>query len=263
MKPQNALVFFDLDGTLLDKNHYPVASAARAIKQMRANGHLAYINTGRCMAMINQDVLDVGFDGVVAACGTHITVLDHTLQNVLIPQDLMRQALDIMLTHQVDFWLEGPEFVYLDTQTPDDFHNAFIRYFHDWPIRFEDFRQEYIRVNKFSYECNSRSNFEPVAQFFRMNFDVIEHRPDQGEVLPQGYSKATGMAEIKRLLNRPDAQTFAFGDSLNDLDMLRAADIGIAMGGSRPHLIDHSDHVTDSPDDHGIENALRHYQLID
>ena len=262
MKPEKALVFFDLDGTLLDKNHYPVASAVRAIRELRANGHLAFINTGRCMAMINQDILDVGFDGVVAACGTHITLREHTIHNLLLPEALLSQALDLMLEHQVDFWLEGPENVYLDTQTPDNFHTAFFNFFHNWPIRFEDFRTGSLKVNKFSYECNRRSNFPPVAEFFRQHFDMIEHRPDQGEALQVGYNKATGMAMIKDLLNAHDALTLAFGDSLNDLDMLKAADIGIAMGGSRPHLIDHSDHVTDTPDEHGIENALRHYQLI-
>lgn len=263
MKPQNALVFFDLDGTLLDKNHFPVASAAKAISQLRERGHLVFINTGRCMAMITQDILDVGFDGVIASCGAHIVFHGQTLHNVLIPQQLIKKSLDLMLEHHVDFWLEGPENVYLDTQTADLIHHAFVRFFRDYPVRIEDIRQDLILVNKFSYEGHAQSQLEPVLQFFREHFDLIEHRHDHGEVLPRGYSKATGIAAIKQHLRRPDALTFAFGDSLNDLDMLKFADFGIAMGGSLPPLIDHSDHVTDAPDDHGIENALRHYQLID
>ncbi|MDD2534190.1 MAG: HAD family hydrolase [Eubacteriales bacterium] len=263
MTSQPALVFFDLDGTLLDKQHRPVPSAVAAIRQLRANGHLTYINTGRCMAMINQEIIDVGFDGIIAGCGTHVIFNGHTIHNLLMPTDLLNEALRLMVENHVDFWLEGPECVYLDTLTSGNFHNEFIEFFHNWLIQFNDFRQGNLRVNKFSYECNARSNFAPVEAFIRKHFDLILHRPEHGEVLSIGYSKATGMALIKDLLRRPDALTYAFGDSLNDLDMLKAADVGVAMGGSMPHLIEHSDHLTDAPDDHGIEKALRHYQLIE
>ena len=84
------------------------------------------------------------------------------------------------------------------------------------------------------------------------------------EKLTDRVSRITkGMDQVKAFLGQTDAKVFAFGDSLNDLDMLKAADFGIAMGGSRSRLIELSSHLTDSPDDHGIANALRHYQLIE
>jgi Cof subfamily protein (haloacid dehalogenase superfamily) len=263
MKPQKSLVFFDIDGTLLDKGHQAPASAVEAIAQLRANGHLAFINTGRCMAMIKQDILDIGFDGVIAACGTHITYGEQTLQNVLLPQDKLLTALDLMLEHHIDFWLEGPENVYIESLQPSEFMEKFIEVFSNWPNIFADIRQSQIMANKFSYQLNDQSRFDLVEPYLQDNFDMIIHHPNIGEVVPRGFSKATGMAFLKQYLGCPDATTFAFGDSLNDLDMLKAADVGIAMGGSRRHLIAHSNHLTDSPAEHGIANALRHYQLIE
>ncbi len=263
MKPQKSLVFFDIDGTLLDQDHQAPASAVAAIAKLRANGHLAFINTGRCMAMVNQEILDIGFDGVVAACGTHIILGGKTLQNVILPQDQLMAALNLMLDYHIDFWLEGPEKVFIESFKPSEFMQKFIDVFSNWPHIFSDISQGELIANKFSYQLNEQSRFDLVEPFFRDNFELIKHHEDHGEVIPRGYSKATGMDFIKHYLDCPDAPTLAFGDSLNDLDMLKAADIGIAMGGSRRHLIAHSNHLTDSPAEDGIANALRHYQLID
>ena len=42
------IVFFDIDGTLVDeKTHDIPESTRKAIRELRANGHLAFINTGR------------------------------------------------------------------------------------------------------------------------------------------------------------------------------------------------------------------------
>lgn len=262
-KPQSALIFFDIDGTLLDERQQIPQSAAQAIARLRDNGHLALLNTGRCMAMINQEILDIGFDGVVASCGTHIVMNGQTLQNILIPDDLLRTSIDLLIDNNIDFWLEGPDKVLIESLNPSGFMRSFMEIFNQWPHVFSDIKSHPMHVNKFSYQLNHNSRFDRVEPFLRRHFDLIKHRDDNGEVIPQGFSKATGMDAIKQHLGRPDAMTFAFGDSLNDLDMLKAADVGIAMGGSRSRLIQLSNHLTDAPAHDGIAKALRHYQLID
>ena len=66
-------VFFDIDGTLWDfYNQIPV-STVTAIRELRKNGHYAFICSGRARAYIQHpDLFAIGFDGVVAGCGTHV-----------------------------------------------------------------------------------------------------------------------------------------------------------------------------------------------
>ena len=58
------------------------------------------------------------------------------------------------------------------------------------------------------------------------------------------------------------SETMAFGDRENDIDMIRFAGIGVAMGNGIPALQKAADYVTDDIDEDGIANALHHFGLI-
>ena len=53
-----------------------------------------------------------------------------------------------------------------------------------------------------------------------------------------------------------------FGDSWNDLEMLQAAGVGVAMGNAPQEVQKKADYVTTSNNHDGIYQALQHYQLI-
>ena len=57
-------------------------------------------------------------------------------------------------------------------------------------------------------------------------------------------------------------EAIAFGDSENDLEMLRAAGIGVAMGNGTPEALEAADYVTGDCDDDGLLHALEHFGLI-
>lgn len=54
----------------------------------------------------------------------------------------------------------------------------------------------------------------------------------------------------------------AFGDGDNDIDMLRYAHIGVAMGNAGENVKTHADYVTACVDDDGIYKALKVYGLL-
>ena len=58
------------------------------------------------------------------------------------------------------------------------------------------------------------------------------------------------------------SETVAFGDGGNDIPMLRKAGIGIAMGNASETVKAAAGYVTDSVDDNGIYNALKHLKVI-
>lgn len=54
----------------------------------------------------------------------------------------------------------------------------------------------------------------------------------------------------------------AFGDGGNDLSIVKAAGIGVAMGNANEILKTSADYITTSVDDNGIYNALKVYNVI-
>ena len=63
-------------------------------------------------------------------------------------------------------------------------------------------------------------------------------------------------------LDIPIENTFAFGDSTNDLPMLQFAGISVAMGQCDPLILPHCTYQTTDIRDNGIANALKYYHLI-
>ena len=57
------VIFIDVDGTLLDYENKLPASADRAIKEARKNGHRVYICTGRSEVEVYDYISDIGGNG--------------------------------------------------------------------------------------------------------------------------------------------------------------------------------------------------------
>ena len=53
-----------------------------------------------------------------------------------------------------------------------------------------------------------------------------------------------------------------FGDAENDIEMIKAAGIGVAMGNAYPETKEVADYITEDSNDDGIANGLRYLGLI-
>jgi Cof subfamily protein (haloacid dehalogenase superfamily) len=79
------------------------------------------------------------------------------------------------------------------------------------------------------------------------------------EISPPGVTKATGLAEVARRAGVPAADVVAFGDMPNDLEMLRWAGHGVAMGNAHPALLDAADEVTAGNGEDGLALVLERW----
>ena len=75
------LIFFDIDGTLIDEREHRMPESARdAVSRARENGHICMINTGRTRRLVGADITGgVAFDGLLLGCGTMITYGGQTM----------------------------------------------------------------------------------------------------------------------------------------------------------------------------------------
>lgn len=76
------------------------------------------------------------------------------------------------------------------------------------------------------------------------------------EVMAEGVTKATGLARLCEHLGIDRADVVAFGDALNDVEMLRWAGRGVAMAGAEPVVREAADETTASNDEDGVAQMI-------
>ncbi|MBQ6165440.1 MAG: HAD family phosphatase [Clostridia bacterium] len=72
-------------------------------------------------------------------------------------------------------------------------------------------------------------------------------------------TKGVALKKLAARLGIPIEETMAFGDDLNDIPMLEAAGIGVAMGNAGEEVKRAADYVTDGCDHSGVAHAMNHF----
>ena len=94
------------------------------------------------------------------------------------------------------------------------------------------------------------------------DYEILIHAAPVAEFVPKGYSKASGIRKACELFSVAQEDTYAFGDSVNDLDMLRYVAHGIAMGNGTKEAKEAAEYVTADLKEDGIYRGLEYYGLL-
>lgn len=256
-------VFFDIDGTLWDFYNQIPESTVEAIRALRKNGNYAFICSGRARAYIQHpDLFAIGFDGVVAGCGTHVELNGDRIYEKLIDRELAIHTVKTVRSYGFRPILEGPEFLYMDDAdfADEPYGQKLKREMGDKLKSITDHYGEW-EINKLSCATNDADRegcFAALEQYYT----YLIHNSAVVEIVPKGHTKATGMDVVCQALGIDRADTFAVGDSVNDLAMLQHAGVGIAMGNGSPEAKAAADYVTTDLNEDGIYNAMVHFGLI-
>ena len=98
-----------------------------------------------------------------------------------------------------------------------------------------------------------------IAAFLPQDLTVVQTAPFYLEIIPSAINKGQGVLDTCAALGIDPTETIAFGDAENDIPMLLAAGIGVAMDNAAPPVKAAADHVTLSNNDDGIAAALAQF----
>jgi Cof subfamily protein (haloacid dehalogenase superfamily) len=256
---ENNIVFFDIDGTLLDSNKRIPESTKQAVEKLKQNDIYVAIATGRAPFMFEDIRNELGINSYVSFNGQYVVFEGETIYN-----------------HS----LEQGELANLYRHTSE--HNHPMIFMNEKKMRATEGNHPHITKSLGSLQCNYPEvdpNFfenhkiyqallfceEDQEDVFKTTHDVFHYvrwHDYSCDVLPGGGSKAVGVQKLMEAAGLTQSNSYAFGDGLNDLEMLREIGTGIAMGNSVPALKHVADYTTDHVDNDGIMNGLRHFQLL-
>jgi HAD superfamily hydrolase (TIGR01484 family) len=252
-------VFLDIDGTLIPQGQtMPGAEDAAAVELTHNAGHLIFLSTARSLANIPPEFTAAPWlDGIVAAGGAHVLLKDAaeltTVYHKLIPMELLSAIYE--LYERLGKWclFEGETDLYAVRRIT-------ILVLPHEPVALEhenDFVTKYpdAVINKLTMEGN-------IAAAERDMFgDIFYLYPQAGyhEGIIRGESKSKGMLMALEAAGIRREHSIAIGDSANDLDMIRFAGTGIAMGNACDELKAAAAHITGDVTHNGVARALRKY----
>lgn len=256
------IFFFDIDGTLRSfETHEVPASAREALASLRKRGAKVIIATGRDRRSL-PPFEGMAFDGYILVNGGHCLTPDgQTLAERPIPMEVVERMLCkgeregfpvAMLTD------EG-----LVVSVVDDGMRAFLAQL-GMPL---DPTVTDLRAVAQRTPCRQLTIFVPPEREEAVMSDFPEcvssrWSPLMADVNLCGVTKASGMDLFLAHYGIDRSRSMAFGDGGNDVEMIRHAAVGVALGNAVDTAKQAADYVTASVDDDGVVQALRHYGVL-
>lgn len=253
-------IFFDVDGTLLSHKQKKVPESTReAMFKLRAQGIKTVIATGRhIIELAKLPVMDMDFDGYLTLNGQ--LILDEK-RNVLTGTPINKEEMEIVANifkaNKIPFVLIGES-------------SQYINYVNDVVVKTQNATQGTIpKIGQYSgekiYQCTA---FVPESQKKLLNdfldeCAVTSWNETGIDIVPKGGGKSSGITKYLEEQGIKREEIMAFGDGENDIDMLKFAGIGVAMGNASEEVKAAADYVTTHIDEDGILNALLHFGIIE
>ncbi len=274
------LVVLDIDGTLLDPNDIVRPAVREAIEACRALGVEVALATGRRLRTTRPIVEELGIRlPLVLYNGALVWDTEH--EQPLAERPLDRAALERALREAAHeglgaLALRGPAsgelIVLVGDPLPSlpEFERTLLPRSGEvdrLPVSKASALADVLTVDLFGPE---RALRRATARLARAGLAIYHHGPF--ELLPAlprwvanvhapGTSKASGVAVLARRLGLTLADVLAVGDGENDLPLLRAAGLGVAMGNAPEHVRAQADAVVRGHDEDGVVEALERFVL--
>ena len=265
---QYQLIAMDLDGTLNNDEKQITEKTRAALMQAQQQGIRLVLASARpspglykerdALRLQDHNGILMSYNGgriVDAASGR---VLFETAMDIELTRQILRQLEKLPVTPILD---DGKQFYVTDRQ---------------------GFKVEYECKNN-NMECTEVENladflaFAPIkilmsvqpeilpqiqrriAEFLPDSLTVVQTAPFYLEIIPNTIHKGQGIRAICQALQIPAEAVIAFGDAQNDIPMLQAAGMGVAMGNATEPVKAAADYVTLSNNHDGIAAALERF----
>lgn len=255
--------FFDIDGTLvsLKTKVYPT-SAPLAIAGLRKRGIACYVATGRSKFEIEEEALLEGmeFDGYLTNNGQDsYDPQGKLLYGTPIDPEDVRTAYEWAQKNHIVCWMVSAT-QSLMSHTDEVVREA-MDAIHTKLPPLGDLR---TMLEHPVYKVVLFTSREKIEEFLPL---VPHSRTTQWHDMGQDIISLKGgkklcMLELLSRLGLDASEAIAFGDSENDIEMLQAAGIGVAMDNGTAECRAAADYITADCDDDGILKALQHFRLL-
>ncbi len=264
------ICFFDIDGTLAwqdprlaqdlpederDLSPYPNEEVSQAIREFVANGNMAFICTGRTLSCIHPKLLELPWAGIVCLAGGYVELDGRIVRNAAMSPGLLQRLAPYLEQSDEVIRFEGLDrVVRMSADAPDG--DGYARTVGDAVTQLEHYNAYKILMSTpLASRIAQDEELGPLLCLNELELEVTE-------ISPRECTKRAGISAVLDALGPDHGTVYGIGDASNDIALMEAVDVGIAMGNAPDFLKEKADYVTDSFDHDGVVTALEHFGLI-
>ncbi|UFU00690.1 HAD family hydrolase [Radiobacillus kanasensis] len=255
-------LFLDIDGTILKPDHTMDQSTKDAVAQVKEHGMEVFLATGRPLHEIASiaDELDIhsyiGYNGALALYQDQVIVNEPIDPNTI--QHFLRVAKE--KGHEMVLYTSKQNtFTTFDSPIVQEFIDTFK--LEQNTLFSPTVIQDILGVTLMGLAPEDTALYQSSDELFfsQVNVAGLEHSYD---VIRNTVNKGRAIQKLLEHLQIDKEKTIAFGDGMNDKEMLSYVGEGFAMGNAHPDLIAYANHQTTDVTDSGIYNGLQTLGLV-
>lgn len=255
---ERAIVFFDIDGTLCRYEDTVKDNIKSCFKRLHNGNHVVFLCTGRSPKDISNDILSLGFDGIIACMGAVIIHGNEVLQNRFITPDMLLETVGLMIERKVPALILGiDEVLRTEQMKPTPLETGIVRSVEDL------YRNgKLVEISSLDIEYPNVSALGKIREIMDKYSDLIEYNETSGQTRLKGVNKAEAIRVVLARYSHENLKSYAIGDSQNDIEMLNCVDVGIAMGDAPEDVKSVASWITSTVEEDGVCKAMGHFGLV-
>lgn len=266
---QPHLIISDIDGTLAVDHTKVTAPTVKVLNQLMAAGHQFYVASGRMYALAEFISSQVSPEAQIIASNGAVYDFNGHREHHLLGEEALTQI------EQVTAKYELPAFYFSDnqvfyTKTPPKFiEKALMSFSPDQDVvttvQLPDLpsllAHEQEITNGFVLSPHDPAGLaHTMVELGATNLlHLSASNHDNIELIPKNVDKSTAIKELQEKTGIPASRTIVFGDGMNDIGMLQAAGISVAMANAVPEVSAAARFMTNANTEDGVARFLQNY----
>ncbi|MCR5732698.1 MAG: Cof-type HAD-IIB family hydrolase [Sphaerochaetaceae bacterium] len=260
-------LFYDIDGTLFPFGLDAPESAVEALRKAHENGHKLFLSTGRSPAEVDPRLHRIYFDGGIYCGGALAYVGDEEIFASVFSTEQVREIIEIGEERGWQMLFQTRSRSVISRELVKTLTALFIKSY-GRALKIENLVEveKYPVLDDVTKVCfwTPDNDVASIREMLKGRFDVIDNTMGiplecSAEIVLPGQSKSVGLKAILDYYKEDISSSIAFGDGANDIEIIRDAGIGVAMGNATDNVKAVADYVTDDILLDGLAKAMKHF----
>ncbi|MEH7418865.1 HAD family hydrolase [Neobacillus drentensis] len=257
------VLFLDIDGTLVTPDNRIEDSTKRAVAQVQAKGIEVFLATGRPLHEIDDLASELNIRSFIGYNGANAVYKGEDIFQEPLEPSLINRYLTIATEHNHDaVFYTNKENIFTNLEAPVIQKFIEVFHFHKNEAYSPEFNRDVLGITLINLKPEDVTLYESEEgiHLSQVNVEGLRHSYD---VIRDKINKGYGIQMLLIHLNIPKESAIAFGDGMNDKEMLQAVGESFAMENGHPDIFQYAKNKTTDVTNSGIYNGLRTLGLVE